>query len=261
MFRLKDSDVTWLYGPLHTAAEWKPPPRQLPPLSCSPLAGAPARPNSPSSTYLSRRPSCRSPYKPILKHRSISELLTSELPASSAMFSPIESEEESEADVNNGDVAKPKRPALLHTKSDTHITRWGSSRAFRKDSPPRINPPGIEQKEHAKVPCPKLSRSGSSQRLSAGGPVRASLSQDSTSSGKSNSSGEHSRSRHKKKHISFNTFVEQCIAIDKPKKNASGYFGAIPEAVWMGDRVIGLDDEGYAKYYSYSIALIFSPVI
>ncbi len=152
------------------------------------------------------------------------------------MFSPIESEDESEADVNNGDAAKPQRPALLHTKSDTHITRWGPSRAFRKDSPPRIDPPGIEQEE-------QLIRS----RLSAGGPVRASLSQDSNSSGKSTSSGEHSRSRHKKKHISFNTFVEQCIAIDKPKKNASGYFGAIPEAVWMGDRVIGLDDEGYAK--------------
>lgn len=144
--------------------------------------------------------------------------------------------------MRNGNAVKPKRPALLHTKSDTHITRWGSNRVFRKDSPPRIDPPGIEQEPHSKL----AASVPFSQKLSAGGPVRASLSQDSNSSGKSASSSEHSRGRRKKKHISFNTFVEQYIAIDKPKKNASGYFGAIPEAVWIGG-VVSPDYEGYAK--------------
>jgi hypothetical protein len=83
--------------------------------------------------------------------------------------------------------------------------------------------------------------------VSAGGAVRASHSQDSNSSEKSATSGsEHSQSRNKKKHISFNTFVEQCIAIDKPKKNASGYFDAIPEATWMGGRTPWVDDTGFA---------------
>jgi hypothetical protein len=50
--------------------------------------------------------------------------------------------------------------------------------------------------------------------------VRSSVSQDSTSS----ASG--SEPATKKKHISFNTFVEQCIAIDKhplSRKRGSGF--------------------------------------
>jgi len=79
--------------------------------------------------------------------------------------------------------------------------------------------------------------------------VRASHSLDSNSSEKSAASGsEHSQSRHKKKHISFNTFVEQFIAIDKPKKNASGYFCAIPETPWTGGRTAWVDETGFAQF-------------
>jgi len=242
LFRLKDSDVTWLYGPLHTAEEWKPPPSHRPHKSTT---VTPARPNSPSG-HRSRRLPQPAAYKPILKHRSISELLTSELPPTSPILSPLEFWEDSEPDATTGDAdahldIRVKRPPLFHTKSDTQLTRWGSSRAFRKTSPLRLDP-GSESGEQS-------SPRSSSQLLSAGGPVRASLSQDSNSSGKSAASGsEHSRGRHRKKHISFNTFVEQYIAIDKPKKNASGYFGAIP-ATFLGGRTAWVDHAGYVTVY------------
>ena len=241
--RLKDSDVTWLYGPLHTAADWKPPPTQQPSMS-NPATAAPARPNSPSFNH-PRRSNAVAPYKPILKHRSISELLTSELTVTSPVFSPIDSEEDSEiTDINSGDGSIPPplnlgRPALLHTKSDTLVTRWGSSRTFRRGSPSRIDSPEVNDTQR---------RSTSSHVLCAGGAVRASHSQDSNSSEKSAASGsEHSQTRHKKKHISFNTFVEQCIAIDKPKRSASGYFDAIPETHWTGERTTLVDETGFVQ--------------
>jgi len=147
-----------------------------------------------------------------------------------------------------------KRPSLSHTKSDTHVTRWGASRAFRKDSPPRINPPGLDPRTNSYFPPTGSTSSSLSQPLSAAGSIRASLSQDSSSSGNGGvTSGGDSRGHHshghgqKKKHISFNTFVEQCIAIEKPKKNASGFFGASAseEAGWLEGRVSYMDDDGY----------------
>ncbi|KAH6915824.1 hypothetical protein BKA70DRAFT_1179029 [Coprinopsis sp. MPI-PUGE-AT-0042] len=209
---LKDSDVTWLYGPLHTWIEDKPVPKP------------PSPAESPSN--LDQKPL----HKPILKHRSISQLLTSDLPTS-PIFSPADSEDDEEEDGGNLHAALrhdispsqhpsfPKRPTLLHTKSDTHITRWGPNRAFRKDSPPRIDPPGQHDVEGYFPP------------VSAGGLVQPSQSQDSNSS----SNGERTT---KKKHITFNTFVEQCIAIEKPKRSASFYgeFGKTFE-----------DDDGYEE--------------
>jgi len=51
----------------------------------------------------------------------------------------------------------------------------------------------------------------------------------------------------KKKHISFNTFVEQYIAIEKPKKNASGFFGPgnhNDDGLWIEGRSAYVDDDG-----------------
>ncbi|KAG5340388.1 hypothetical protein C0989_001806 [Termitomyces sp. Mn162] len=183
---LKDSDVTWLYGPLHTAGDWAPPPKPLP---------------SPGLDLTT--------HKPILKHRSISQLLTSDL--TSPVFSPTEPDSEVSyfahppphvVDKPDGS-SKPRRPVLPHTKSDTHIARWGSNRAFRKDSPPRIDPP-------AQPPSPTGIHSPD------GYSSCNNQSSDSTTPAPSQRNGQ------KKRHISFNTFVEQCIAIDKPKKR-SGY--------------------------------------
>ncbi|KAF9565885.1 hypothetical protein CPC08DRAFT_604178, partial [Agrocybe pediades] len=217
---LKDSDVTWLYGPLHTAVEWTPVPKPMPvpdSVEASTPASAHDRLDLVSTSQTSRRPA---PQKPILKHRSISEILTSDFPPTSPLFSPVESEDEQ-------DPSWGKRPTLSHTKSDTHVTRWGPSRAFRKDSPPRIDPPGLDAQSGSYFPPTASTSSSLSQPVSAGGSIRASLSQDSSSSGTGGvTSGGDSRGHshghgQKKKHITFNTFVEQCIAIEKPKKNAS----------------------------------------
>ncbi|KAG6908882.1 hypothetical protein DXG01_002860 [Tephrocybe rancida] len=197
---LKDSDVTWLYGPLHTAVDWVPP--------------KPIEHTGHSALDLSIPT-----HKPILKHRSISQLLTSDLPTS-PIFSPPESDDEEDHRQSHfshplpqlpdepGGSPKPHhaRPTLSHTKSDTHITRWGPNRAFRKASPPRIDPPAHLPSAPGDYSPTNLEGYFSNSNQSS----------DGTTPAVSNNNG------NKKRHISFNTFVEQCIAIEKPKKRA-GY--------------------------------------
>lgn len=186
---------------------------------------APTHADAHSRLHLARpRTRPQTATKPILKHRSISELLTSDFTnQTSPVFSPAESDDELDHDESTGGQGShaaqlaaqlaAKRPTLLHTKSDTHIIRWGASRAFRPASPPRIDPPGFAH--------PSADSATGSNGGNGNGPP-------------------------KKKHISFNTFVEQCIAIEKPKKNASGFFN-----VGVGDAMGGwnqgagfVDDEG-----------------
>ncbi|KAF9446899.1 hypothetical protein P691DRAFT_824153 [Macrolepiota fuliginosa MF-IS2] len=243
---LKDSDVTWLYGPLHTAVEWTPPPKPHP-VPDSVDSGNPASTHdrldlhSASSAAASRH-SQPPRTKPILKHRSISELLTSDLPVS-PIFSPQESEEDEGGahslfpDPSDQDVSKAhKRPALVHTRSDTHITRWGS-RAFRKDSPPRVEPP---------TSLGKSSSHPSASTVRASGAMRSSLSRDSASSASASGSSERTT---KKKHISFNTFVERCIAIDghprKGSRKGGSGFGDYVDYEYNCDEDEAEDDESY----------------
>ncbi|THH13770.1 hypothetical protein EW146_g6482, partial [Bondarzewia mesenterica] len=159
---LKDSDVTWLYGPLHTDVDWSPPPTNVDKeKSVQDRLGLSTDDRSYNIPGK----------KPILKHRSISDLLTSALPTS-AQFDDAD-EDLDTIDEDDEDLdPQPTRPPLLHTKSDTHISqRSGSSDSARETT------------------------GGSSQDLN----VQA--------------------NGGKKKHISFNTFVEQCIAIDSPQKS------------------------------------------
>ncbi|KAG6850658.1 hypothetical protein H0H93_010386 [Arthromyces matolae] len=200
---LKDSDVTWLYGPLHTAVDWAPPPK--------------ATATAQSALDLSTT------HKPILKHRSISQLLISDLPVSPT-FSPAESDDEvsyfsRSLEATEGSE-KPRRPTLSHTKSDTHITRWRSNRPFRKDSPPRIDPP-------AQQPASPPGVQHSDGDLS---------NTNSTSSGTTANAD-----RQKKRHISFNTFVQQCIAIDKPNQRSAhiGYDEEDEDQVYVHQSVTG----------------------
>ncbi len=144
------------------------------------------------------------PKKPILKRRSISQLLS--LPPS-PFFNQIDSDEE-EDDLQVPNSAPPVRPPLVHTKSDTHINMRG--RPFRKNSPPRI-----------------IAEEGSASQVGPTPPVAqvATLSDasGSTSSDQDLSGGStmDASGPAKKKHISFNTFVEQYIAIEKPKVKRS----------------------------------------
>ena len=112
-------------------------------------------------------------------------------------------EEEEDVDPHSIASAPPTRPPLVHTKSDTHISMRG--RPFRKNSPPRI------------IAEDGSSHDGTSHLVSQGttsSEASGSTGSDQDLSGASSTGVEGPA---KKKHISFNTFVEQCIAIEKPK--------------------------------------------
>lgn len=209
--RLKDSDVTWLYGPLHTAVDWEPPhhPKDDPPTidnqSTSPeLLGLGLSSASEQASQM------RS--KPILKHRSISDLLTGALPNLNNTDDDVESDHDLDDHEDEAISPAPSRPPLLHTKSDSNVLRWSRSRPFRKDSPPRIIA-SARQSRPSEVTNPVVAppmdeRSGSSDS------ARETTSSSQDLSGCPNGG--------KRRHISFNTFVEQCIAIDSPPKPCRG---------------------------------------
>lgn len=204
--RLKDSDVTWLYGPLHTAVDWEPPPQpRNDPSAFDGLSNA--QDDCPPNSVAEH--SCQLRSKPILKHRSISDLLTSALPNYNHAEDDLEDQSELAEDQSD---TPPTRPRLLHTKSDTNVTRWSRKIPFRKDSPPRIVVPA-RQSRSPEIANPVIS------------PILAERSGSSDSARETSSSSQDLNvcpSGGKKKHISFNTFVSQCIAIDSPPKQRRG---------------------------------------
>lgn len=113
--------------------------------------------------------------KPILKHRTLSEMLTIPMPSS-----PILESSYRDDDVDNMDD-ELDRPVLMQTKSDTNIFR-NRGTVSRKRSPPR-------QPGH------------SGKHTPASGELTPETQQPQSG----------------KRHISFNTFVEQCMAIDEPE--------------------------------------------
>ena len=158
--------------------------------------------------------SSQSRSKPILKHRSISDLLTGALPNLSHTDDDVEDDLGPDEDEDEDIHLPPSRPPLLHTKSDSNVLRWSHNRnrPFRKDSPPRIiastRQPRSSEVAHTVVAPPLDERSGSSDSA-----------RETTSSSQDLSAYP---AGGKKKHISFNTFVEQCIAIDSPPKPHRG---------------------------------------
>lgn len=157
MQRLKDSDVTWLYGPLHTANV------------------EPVRPLR-VSTAQDRLGIDNPAGKPgILKHRTLTELLA--MPGqSSPGLDAVDGDEAADAimaDMSTG------RPQLPYTKSDTNLGR-SNSMPIRRRSPSA----GLH---HAK-----------------------------SSQSKERSPDSSSNTTSHKRHISFNTFVEQVISLDEP---------------------------------------------
>jgi hypothetical protein len=209
--RLKDSDVTWLYGPLHPGVDWYPLAKTSDDANDAPCN--PTDSSHSSNSYYT---------KPILKHRSISEILS--LPQGPSLDSDDDVESPSSKATNQTQssvLTEPDhRPLLLHTKSDTHIARHGLSHPFSKASPPRIF----------------STPSASSPDEDASNSASTSSEQDLTPPGSQTG---------KKKHISFNTFVEQCIAIEKPKLKRTG--------AGLGPRfaVVGFDDDGSVSSSSF----------
>lgn len=155
--------------------------------------------------------------KPILKRRSISQLLS--LPAS-----PFFDQEDSEENDDEEAEPEPLRPALLHTKSDTHIS-W-RSRPYRKDSPPRITAAELQQQHPPSGPHPPEGDALGLRTMTTSSDASNSTGSEQDLSAGSSTGAE---SGGKKKHISFNTFVEQCIAIEKPKsKRKKSFVGSRP---------------------------------
>ena len=107
---------------------------------------------------------------------------------------------------------------------------------FGKIPPPRIDPPGFDALE-------AQNRRQTYENTPHLGPISESASQDSNSSGGVGRSSSNGAERTKKKHISFNTYVQQYIAIEKPKKSTSGFFGASQERNWFaGNTTFPVDD-------------------
>jgi len=207
--RLKDSDVTWLYGPLHTAVDWEPPNH---PKDDPPTVDKQSSPQEHLGLNSASEQSSQMRSKPILKHRSISDLLTGALPNLNNTDDDVEDDHDLDDDEDEAISPAPSRPPLLHTKSDSNVLRWSHSRPFRKDSPPRIIA-SARQSRPSEVTSPVVAppmdeRSGSSDSA-----------RETTSSSQDLSVCPNGG---KKKHISFNTFVEQCIAIDSPPKPRRG---------------------------------------
>ncbi|KAK8844076.1 hypothetical protein IAR55_006870 [Kwoniella newhampshirensis] len=168
---LKDSDVTWLYGPLHTADV------------------EPVRPLKIASTDERLgidRPNPSNIKKPILKHRTLSEMLTIPMPSS-----PILEASNNNDDDDDSMDGERERPILLQTKSDTNIIR--NRTMARQKSPPRGPFPSSGNASGKETPADPA----------AAVPLTSPVSSEAQHSGK--------------KHISFNTFVEQCVAVDSPQ--------------------------------------------
>ena len=100
------------------------------------------------------------------------------------------------------EACKKRRPPISHTKSNTRIMYWASGHGFQQDSPPHIDPPQGPPNAMRHVEPSPLDGVTSSNASSDSNPTLA------------------YHKPHKKRHISFNTFVEQYIAIKKPKKGA-----------------------------------------
>ncbi|KAG8915401.1 hypothetical protein FRC01_003674 [Tulasnella sp. 417] len=219
---LKDSDVTWLYGPLHTAAEPVPPPKQ---------STAEERLNLVKATGK----------KPILKHRTITELLNLHahehghaVVAGSPTLETVGMDFGSPTE--NGSRANSPRPNLPHTKSDSQIVRIAS--ASGKDSPPGatlIEPNGGD---------PSASRSLS--------PVGSEGLPASVSTLSLNAAPA-------KRHISFNTFVEQYISIEDPSAPKPRTPAQRRAAFYDSDDDIAYDDEDDDEESSASSILEMHP--
>ncbi|KII85934.1 hypothetical protein PLICRDRAFT_56413 [Plicaturopsis crispa FD-325 SS-3] len=235
---LKDSDVTWLYGPLHTAVDWAPPPKPPP----VPTSVDDKKPNANAHHHdMLDLHMGAGGMKPILKHRSISELLTHDLP--SPRFSPLPSDDEDEDEEGNGgkegkgwaahendmhernrtvsaNAGPPNRPSLLHTKSDTHLVRLT----------------GRKHSTHTHAPSLGAIKEGAANgeaQLEDARPIKLKRESNDSSEGTA-----------KRRHISFNTFVEQCIAIEKPKlasPSPGGAYSSMYKAKHLGD------DDGYEE--------------
>lgn len=197
---LKDSDVTWLYGPLHTAVDPVPPARISSTQDRFNLDGQPQSTDSHPPSTVHSRPgssastrSSKTPGKPILKHRSLSEILGVGL----SRTGESASEDGSEDGKIRPDQAQRARVSIAHASSDSTLVKLGNASATRGSSPTIIN--GYESSDvNTSGDDSDVARRASAMRGHSG-----------------------SDDVKPKKHISFSHRVEQCIAVDSEEERTS----------------------------------------
>lgn len=201
--------MTWLYGPLHTAVEAVPPPKQA--TTSDRLGLEPLRSLSDSKTVqqgatkdkaktdkkeepVSEAESKKN-VKPILKYRSLSDiLLPPGMPGSP-------SAEEPEHDFDGSDATI----SVHHARSDSHLVRLNS----------------LNRKRRSPVHSPREQS-----------PERGFVSDAS------------SNSTLNKRHISFNHRVEQCIAVDSTEDNSRYSHSNLRSGSVHGPASSESDDDG-----------------
>ncbi|GAA5980209.1 hypothetical protein JCM5350_000871 [Sporobolomyces pararoseus] len=199
---LKDSDVTWLYGPLHTAVEAVPPPKvasandrlgleplrplnkegagggtpkkaaTLPVPTPEKLKNVVVKKENPAAVRLRRKSEPKT--KPILKYRSLSDILMPQGQPTSPNLEQLGMDLEDQATIS-----------VHHARSDSHLVRLNS----------------LNRKTRA---SPAHSPAGSSPERNA----------SDSSSSTSYFFQQAAAKKKERRHISFNHRVEQCIAID-----------------------------------------------
>jgi hypothetical protein len=157
---LKDSDVTWLYGPLHEHAEPVPPPKV-----------------ASTTDRLDLDDSVRK--KSILKHRTISEMLTTPGRSASPIIEYTGSSAEASQENSDTEGERGSRAPFFPVKSDTHLAQ---------------------------------------KRKKAGGSPPASERLFQNLLGGDKDDGIPHASPEERRHISFNQRVDQCIAVDVPEE-------------------------------------------
>lgn len=193
--RLKDSDVTWLYGPLHEA------PHPVPPKGAS------------LEDKLNIIPPLPRARKPILKKRTLAEVLVLGLAKTNNLPTPTRThadpDELKELDIDSRGTTGPEqrdRIMLLHTKSDTNLLRPAINRVQSPTSP------GVSP---APAPAPASAPRRSSMRTMD----RSHLS-NSTNTG-SVSPPPTDYENGPRKRVGFNAYVSQCIAIAPGERDTS----------------------------------------
>ena len=164
--RLKDSDVTWLYGPLHEHVESVPPPK---------LATTADRLNLDDGHRV----------RSILKHRTISDMLTTSGSAASPNIELETNPIDDHMAEQDRKAEEQKRKPLFTVKSDSNL--FGKT-PKRTGGSPNAMPLVSAQKKNS----PSIGRADSA-------------------------------ASDEKRHISFNHRVEQCIALDHQYPNYDDY--------------------------------------
>lgn len=157
---LKDSDVTWLYGPLHTAVDAVPPPK---------VAGTADRLGLEPLRSLSDSKKNRKPVvitKPILKYRSLSDIL---LPPNTPSSPILES---------TGMSFDEAGISIIHAKSDSNLARLNSEANRKRSSSPHVI--GREVDDRGVLSDSSSSRNGDRRHISFNHRVEQCIAVDST---------------------------------------------------------------------------------